>query len=327
MARFRRVQTVTHDIGSDGTLILAVTSADIQATAVDGAKAEIQATFEVGAKDEAEADAIFEAAQMTVNATKGRLEVIEQHGGIRGIGDVFNLVLGGHHVDLTEVEVTAPPGCQLEIRVVSGDLWASGFVGSQRFESVSGDLRLVEGGGELEIASVSGDVSVRAVEPAAMKVNTVSGDLSAEGPRFEHIRVNAVSGDVSFDGALGAAEPHAIDTVSGDARLASSSGMTISVRGLASDIHSSLPHRLEGSADRRRMVLGDGAATVTFNSMSGDLAVTRSKQAAPAPLAAATNAGETAPVAAGGDRLAVLGALERGEIDVDEAVRRLGGAG
>ncbi len=64
---------------------------------------------------------------------------------------------------------------------------------------------------------MSGDVSVRAVEPAAMKVNTVSGDLSAEAPRFDRIRVNAVSGDVSVDGALGAGEPHAIDTVSGDA--------------------------------------------------------------------------------------------------------------
>jgi hypothetical protein len=110
-------------------------------------------------------------------------------------------------------------------------------------------------------------------------------------------------------------------------RLASSSGMTVSVRGLASDIHSSLPHRLEGSTDRRRMIVGDGAASVTFNSMSGDLAVTRSKQAS-APLPAEEKAiPKSAPVATGDDRLAVLGALERGEIDVDEAVRRLGEAG
>jgi hypothetical protein len=160
-----------------------------------------------------------------------------------------------------------------------------------------------------------------------MKVNTVSGDLSAESPRFDRIRVNAVSGDVSVDGALGAGDAHAIDTVSGDARLASNSGMTVSVRGLASDIHSSLPHRLEGTADRRRMIVGDGAAAVTFNSMSGDLAVTRSKQTDATPEAEAKAPPKPAPVATGDDRLAVLGALERGEIDVDEAMRRLGNTG
>ncbi len=109
--------------------------------------------------------------------------------------------------------------------------------------------------------------------------------------------------------------------------------MTVAVRGLASDIHASLPHRLEGTLDRRRMIVGDGAASVTFNSMSGDLAVTASRQTAP-PAAAATATPATAAAAAktpktvpADDRLAVLGALERGEIDVEEAMRRLGDAG
>ena len=90
---------------------------------------------------------------------------------------------------------------------MSGDVQATGFLGSQRFQTVSGDLRLADGGGDLDIESVSGDVSVRAVDPAVMKVNTVSGDLSAEAPRFDRIKVNAVSGDVSLDGALGAHDP------------------------------------------------------------------------------------------------------------------------
>ena len=75
------------------------------------------------------------------------------------------------------------------------------------------------------------------------------------------------------------------------------------------------------------MIVGDGAASVTFNSMSGDLAVTRSKQAGAPPPAEAKATSTPAPIVAGGDRLAVLGALERGEIDVDEAMRRLGEAG
>jgi DUF4097 and DUF4098 domain-containing protein YvlB len=327
MARYRRVQTVTHEIGAKGTLIIAVASADVRLTAVAGGTATIEATFEVNARDEAAADTVFDQAKMSVDAVPGRLRVAEEHwrGGLGGaIGELF----AGKHVDLEEVEVTAPPGCRLEVRAVSGDVQATGFVGSQRYQTVSGDLQLADGGGGLDIDSVSGDVSIRAVQPVSMKVNTVSGDLRADAPRYDGLDANAVSGDVSVDGSLAAGVSHDVETVSGDLRLAVSGGVTVSVRGLSSDVHSSLPHRVEGGADRRRLIVGDGAASLGFTSMSGDLAVTRSRLGdAPvttAPVAAPANTPAAAqPV----DRLAVLGALERGEIDVDEAMRRLGDAG
>ncbi len=208
MPRYRRVQTVTHDIGPEGTLVLAVTSADVRLTASVGARAEVQATFEVEASSEADADAIFEAAKMHVDAAQGRLEVVEEDGRGRGLGAAIGQLLGGRHVDLEEVEASAPPDCRLELRAVSGDVQASGFRAKQRYQTVSGDLRLADGGGDLEIQSVSGDVVLRAVNPASLTVSTVSGDLSAEAPAFEHIRVNAVSGDVSVDGALGTGDAH-----------------------------------------------------------------------------------------------------------------------
>ena len=331
MPRFRRVQTITHDIGPEGQLVLAVSSADVHLTATEGSVAEIHATFEVSARDEADADAMFEAAKLDVRATAGRLEASEQ-GGSRGIGSAIGLMLRGRDVGLERVEGSAPPGCRVEVRAVSGDLQMTGFRGEQRLHTVSGDMRIVETSGGLELHSVSGDVSLRAVADVDLNVDTVSGDVSAEAPAFSRLDVNAVSGDVSADGALGAG-PHAVDTVSGDMRLATSSGVTVSVRGLASDVHSSLPHRLEGSADRRRLVVGDGAAPLAFSSMSGDLTVTRSRQApaaAPTPSAPpgsppASESVPTAPPLGDQPQAEILTALERGEIDVDEAMRRLGG--
>jgi hypothetical protein len=99
--------------------------------------------------------------------------------------------------------------------------------------------------------------------------------------------------------------------------------MTVSVRGLSSDVHASVPHRVEGSTDRRRLIVGDGAATVNFNSMSGDLSVVSSRQAATEAPKPAMPAGPAAAPTAD-ERLAILDALEKGEIDVDEALRRLG---
>jgi len=288
MPTYRRVQDIAHNIGIDGFLFISVTSADVRLTATDGTQAQLHATFEVDAPSEAEADAIFESSLLTTEPGEGRLHVAEGDGSW-GMGSAIDRLvraipyLVGVTADLEEIEGTAPAGCRLELRAVSGDVQASGFRGAQRYQSVS-------------------------------------GDLSAEAPIYDSLRIQSVSGDVSVDGELSDATPHAVDTVSGDFRLASASGMTVAVRGLSSDIHSALPHRFEGSADRRRLIIGDGAASVAFNSMSGDLAVTRSRQQAQSPAPAtqpAASASET-------DRIAVLGALERGEIDVDEAMRRLG---
>jgi hypothetical protein len=319
MPRYRRVQTVSHDIGTDGQVVLVVSSADVRFTAVEGSVVELQATFEVTARDEAEADARFEAAKLRVAASAGRLEATED-GGNHGFGGKVALMLSGRDVDLERLEGRAPPGCRLEVRAVSGDIQTSGFRGEQRLHTVSGDHRVVDTAGRLEVHSVSGDVSLRAVADVDVNVDTVSGDLSAEAPMIDRLDVNAVSGDVSVDAAFGPG-PHAIDTVSGDVRLATSSGVTVSVRGLASDIHSSLPHRVEGSADLRRLIVGDGAAPLAFSSMSGDFAVTGSRHAPRAPQAAPA----PAPSPKQDGQAEVLQALERGEINVDEAMRRLGG--
>lgn len=325
MAAYRRVQDIDHEIGRDGSFSLFVTSADVRLIATDGTSAQVRATFEIGASSDAEAGEMFESLRLLVHAESGSLTVDERDGH-RGQGGAISRLLGGRAAELVSVEVEAPAGCRLELRVVSSDVQASGFRGSQRFQSVSGDLRLADAGGDFDIDSVSGDVSMRAVEPVSLKANNVSGDLSAQAPTFNGLRVQSVSGDVSVDGALDAVTPHAVDTVSGDLRLASSSGMTVSVRAMSSDIHSALPHRIEGSADRRRLVVGDGAATVAFSSMSGDLAVTRSRQQPAATESAATTPATSWPATpAPDDRNEILRALERGDIDVDEAMRRLGG--
>jgi DUF4097 and DUF4098 domain-containing protein YvlB len=322
MPRYRRVQTISHDIGPDGQLVVVVTSADVRLTAAAGSVAELNATFEVSARDEAEADAKFEAAKLNVAAGAGRLEASEEwrEG---GIASALGRLVSGRDIDLERVDGSAPPGCRLEVRAVSGDLHTSGFRNEQRLHTVSGDQRIIEAAGRVEVHSVSGDVSLRAVEAVDLNVDTVSGDLSAEAPSIGRLDVNAVSGDVSVDGGLGSG-PHAIDTVSGDVRLETWSGVTVSVRGLATDVHSSLPHRLEGSADRRRLIVGDGAVSMSFSSMSGDLSVSRSRQAPPPTAPASTEAG-TPPAPARDAQAAILAALERGEIDVDEAMRRLGG--
>jgi hypothetical protein len=90
---------------------------------------------------------------------------------------------------------------------------------------------------------------------------------------------------------------------------------------MATDVSCRLPHELSGQADRRRVIVGDGAARITFSSMSGDLSITWPRRiSAEAPAGAPASAGESSEAT---EQLDVLRALERGEIDVEEASRRL----
>lgn len=327
MPSFGRTQETEHEIGPAGSFSLSVASADVRLIAREGSQVRVIASYVIHAGSDTDADRYLNEFGLRAQAVAGALSMVERHEGGRGFGAISRF-FGADTVELEDVEVEAPPECRLEVRTVSGDLQASGFGGQQRFQSVSGDLRLVESGGDLDIDSVSGDVTLRAVKPVALKTNNVSGDLSAEAPRFDRLRAQSVSGDISVDGQLAADAPHAVETVSGDYRLAIGGGATIDVRGLSSDAHSSLPHRIEGTAERRRLIVGDGKASVAFNSMSGDLSVVPSRQAPSEPAAAAAPAAPAKtpqPAASTDRRIEILGALERGEIDVDEAMRQLGG--
>ena len=326
MPSYGRTQEIEHEIGPDGSFSLSVASADVRLIATAGSVVRVSATFEIHAGSDAEADRFFGDYSLRVQSAPGSLSVSDRKDGHRGFGEISRF-FGVDTVELEEVEVEAPAGCRLEVRTVSGDLQASGFHGEQRFQSVSGDVRLVEGNGDLDVVSVSGDVTLRAVSAVSLKMNNVSGDLSAEAPAFERLRAQSVSGDISVDGQLAAGTTHSVETVSGDCRLALAGGAAIDVRGLSSDVRSSLPHRIEGTADRRRLTVGDGKASVSFSSMSGDLSVVPSRQAPSEAAPAATTAAPAKtvkPAASADRRTEILGALERGEIDVDEAMRQLG---
>jgi hypothetical protein len=280
----------------------------------------VRVTFEIRAADDAEADAILDRVRFDVTEGPDSLDVAEPKDGPRGIGSLARVFgIGGGQIE-TSVAVDAPRGTDLQFDGVSADLTATGFRGTQQYRTVSGDLVLAEIGGDVRVKGVSGDVSLRATAAlTSLDVNTVSGDVSAIAPRFEQLRAATVSGDVEIEGMLGDGPVHRVETVSGDLSIGAGNDLTVEVRGLSTDADIRLPHRSEGSRDRRRYVIGSGGPQLLFRSMSGDIEV-RPPRRGPSVAAAA-------PAAQDDGQLAVLRALERGEIDVDEATRRLAASG
>jgi hypothetical protein len=309
MATFVRTQEIAHEIGERGRLALRLTNPDVQMRADDGTVARVRITFEIRASTDAETDEIFDRLRYRVTEGAGSLEVAEpKHGAGAGLGSLGRLFgIGSGQVD-TSIEVDAPRLSDLRYEGVSADLTATGFIGSQEYRTVSGDLVLDAIGGDVRIKGVSSDISLRAGAPlSALEINTVSGDVSGFAPRIEQLRAATVSGDVS---------------------LGVTDNLTLEVRGLSTDADIRLPHRSEGSRDRRRYVIGDGKAQLLFSSMSGDIEVRpprRAGQAPPPPPPLTPPTPPRPPAIDDDEQLNVLRALERGEIDVEEATRRLGG--
>ena len=330
MATFVRTQEVAHEIGERGRLALRVTSPDVEMRGDDVTLARVRISFEIRAPSEAKADEIFQALRYQVTQGAGSLEVSEpKHGPGAGLGSVVHLFgIGSDRVE-TSVEVDAPRHADLRYDGVSADVTATGFRGTQEYRTVSGDLVLDRVGGDVRIKGVSSDVSLRADDPlSSFEINTVSGDVSGVAPRIGQLRATTVSGDIELEGILADGPEHRIETVSGDVSLGVTDNLTLEVRGLSSDADIRLPHRSEGSRDRRRYIIGIGGPQLLFSSMSGDIEVRpprRTGSAPPPPAPVAPPVPPRPPLIDEGDQLAILRALERGEIDVDEATRRLGG--
>ncbi len=334
MATFVRVQEIEHPIGDTGRFMLRATSSDVELRGIEGDVARVRIEFELRAASDTEADEAFEGIRFGVSAGEGILEVTEPRQADHGLGAITRMLgISGLKVEASII-AEVPSNATVTYDGVSGDLIAMGTLGTQEYKTVSGDIVLSDAGGHIRMYGVSGDVSLRGEAPVWLQGNTVSGDLSAIAPRLEECRVVTVSGDVELDGYLSPAAPHRIETVSGDLSLGLAGGLTLEVRGLSTDVHVSAAHRSEGSRDRRRYVIGDGAASLLFSSMSGDVSVGPARRGGavpppppPSPPVAPSPPVPPARVADPANELEILRALERGEIDVDEATRRLAAGG
>jgi Toastrack DUF4097/SHOCT-like domain len=294
-----------HRIGADGLFSIQLRSGDVRLRGIDG----------------------------------DTLVVVERHG--RDLGDAFEIALADGSVSLRELrgshgghggdlDIAMPRGATLVVETTGGDLEVDGLTGDQRYRTASGDLQMRSVAGDILVQGVSGDVSVVAVADAAVTLTTVSGDVELRAATLGTLRVATTSGDLKVAGRLAGRGPFSIETVSGDVLLAPAGDLRIDMRTVSGDLSSDVGGRIESGRGRRSVTIGTGGPTLAVRSMSGDVTVVRpvAFSGEPQPVEpAAAEPGQPAngAIAAAYDdaRLRILRSLERGEIDVAEASRRL----
>jgi Putative adhesin len=256
---------------------------------------------------------------------------------------------GGRTIQL---EIAVPPAAEVTIETASGWLDAQGLVGEQRYRTASGEIRLRDGAGRIDLTSVSGDARIELADIADLAIKTVSGDVEVDGGRLGTLRLQTTSGDVRVDSPIVGRTGHSIETLSGDVELVAGLGIRVEARTVSGDLVTSLPHRSEGRMGRRSMIVGDGAIELAFRSVSGDLRIrdAAGSGAMPTPPSppdaprppeppafslpsaqsgwdeAADDEATDDEAPEDGDeaeRMVILRALERGELDVATAMDRL----
>ncbi|HEV7810360.1 MAG TPA: DUF4097 family beta strand repeat-containing protein [Candidatus Limnocylindrales bacterium] len=331
---------VDHALPPGGRVSIRLASAEVHITAVAGDRVTIGTP-----------DGVEPGDRLTVESTGGELAIRER--------DVIGLAFGKLHKSL-RLDVDVPSAADTTVDVASGRIRARGLRGRQRYRTASGDVDVTNAGGPIEVDAVSGDVAIALAEAASLSVRTVSGDVTAVGGSLASLRISTTSGDVRVDSPITGATGNAIETLSGDATIVATAGISVVARTVSGDLSSDLPHRSDGRTGRRTLVIGDGRVELSFRSVSGDLrirgqATDPTAPTAPSPPAAAvaprppdaaspapgqpvpprpsmpvehrgsTGSGSPAsgPRDVDDERMAILRALERGELDIATSMDRL----
>ncbi len=326
MPEYERSREVRHAVGARGTVTVRATAAGVRVHGVDGDEARVRLKYALRAPDDAAAARIEAAFLSRLQRGNGRLEVetadarrvsIDSLGPLGVIARAF----GASGDSRMVLEADVPRDATVTVDTISGDLAVEALGGPQLYRTISGDVT-VAGSGDVRVQTTSGNVRVQGSGEIGLEWHSVSGDLRAVAPGLRAVELDTMSGDAWLQGRFSSRIEHRARSVSGDLRLAPIGGMTLQMRSVSGAVRSEVPHRMEGRPGQYVLVVGDASARFRFESMSGDLLILAAEQAAPA--SATTGSAPASGTVEKPRQLDVLRALERGEIDVDEALRRIG---
>ena len=339
------IHTIEHDIGIDGVLEIRIGDGDIRLRGVEGTT--VRVTGDPG--DDLERQLTVDRGSGSLSIRPGRLGAFGETWHPGRIPDLAidvprgaTLVVESSSGDISGESFTG----EQRYRSASGDIRLRDVTGHLTLEAVSGDVdATLTGEAAISVRTVSGDLALRAATIASLRATTTSGDihiagrLDGRGPfSIESLSGDALlalAGDVRVDlqtvaGDLRSEIPGRSESRPGRRSMAiGTGGPTLSVRTMSGDVRIVRASPVSGDEPADPDRLADG----TRHEAPRDVPGLDARPTVPGPESPPTVVVSQRP-AAGGEvpnladaasdaRMAILRALERGEIDVAEAGRRL----
>jgi DUF4097 and DUF4098 domain-containing protein YvlB len=278
-------------IGRDGRVSVSNVSGDIVVTGGSGDEVSIEAVKRSrGSRDN------LRNVDIVVDDRAGRVDVRTNYVGRNGNVSVdFTITVpSSAAVELSSVsgslKISGVSGGGVRLNTVSGSVTASETPHVEVAKSVSGSITLsaISVDGDLNASSVSGTVTVNGVKARGLDLGSVSGNLVLTDASCERLTAKSVSGSVEYSGALTRNGRYDINSHSGSVRLAlpASTGFDLTANTFSGAIRSEFAMTIGGDASRDvrgagfsnhsiHGTVGDGSATITVRTFSGNIVITK----------------------------------------------------
>jgi len=289
-------ETRTFAIGANGEFDLDNLSGDIRIVPSSGRDLTIEISRHSRGRTQADA-----------KAGLARVRVETTHRGDRATARTVypNERQSAYSVSVDYV-VTAPAGTRITAKAISGDVTVGAMTGELTINSISGDVQItgasrvlhaktVSGDvtlrdcgaeGLLEASTMSGDVTGTNIKARRVELQSISGTVTGRNVAAQAVKLKSMSGDAVFDGDLAAGGRYEFTSHSGTVRLAfdGRTGFTFEASTFSGSVRTDIPLQVKNlgadAGSRRanrnlRGTFGDGSATVTANSFSGSVIVTK----------------------------------------------------
>jgi hypothetical protein len=261
-----------------GTVIVKNVAGEVRVVGTSRNEIQVEASYEDG----------VERIDFVSEGGRARIEVVLPKGEKRrhrGGGDAY-------------LEIRVPQGSELEVQTVSAEIEVRDVLGRQRLRSVSGNVEADLEQSEMQVETVSGDVTLRGHgKPANLRARTVSGnltvdrgagqveamttsgDLILEVEPASDVRVRTTSGNLRLSGNLTPDGEVEADTVSGELSVRlRTRGFRYDVTTFSGDIDTCMNKKPERTSEYGpgmllNGVFGDGKGEVRLKTMSGDVEI------------------------------------------------------
>jgi DUF4097 and DUF4098 domain-containing protein YvlB len=271
-------------IGATGRLTLSNISGEIVLTAGSGDEVTLEAVKRTrGARSE------LASVVIEIDERPGRVDIRTRHTGRSDRASV-------------DYTVSVPRGAAVDLSSISGNVRATNLQGPLRAQSISGAVVLSESSNVEVAKSISGDVELSGSMPEArLTASTVSGRVRAHDVKARGLSLSAISGDVEvtnveaerlegksvsgnfvFAGVVARNARYEFSTHSGNVRLTlgGGAGFEVTANTFSGDIQSDVPVSVNDVQSRRsgrsvRAVVGDGGASVSVSTFSGNIVIRR----------------------------------------------------
>jgi len=198
----------------------------------------------------------------------GMLTLTQKSSGVEGILRWLQNTRGR-----TAITVTVPRDCPVTLNLVTAGAIVTGLSGRVSVKTASGDVTLDGVTGTIDANTATGAIEAQGVG-GSVTFNSLSGDLALAHGTVDRLSAHSVSGQITTDVELRDAAGVQIRTVSGEVtmRLPKSTSAKVALSSMGGRIDTDfdgLGREERGVPKNVNGTLGDGAASLNVNSVSG----------------------------------------------------------